>query len=119
MELYNKEKHHDLVMEHIKQAALSGLELDMYPRYDNYGNGLTELVINETDSILMKSKEFQEIFDEVFVDADYYRTMIDYIVSVDNWTKDQPFVLKSHQDYTSLNYYKWNIHAKKKIQKKT
>lgn len=32
MEHYNKEKHHDLVMEHMKQAALSGLELDMYSR---------------------------------------------------------------------------------------
>ena len=84
MEHYNKEKHHDLVMEHIKQAALSGLELDMYSRYDNYGNGLTELVINETDSILMKSKEFQEIFDEVFVGAEYYRTMTDYITQLQN-----------------------------------
>lgn len=84
MEHYNKEKHHDLVMEHIRQAALSGLELDMYSRYDNYGNGLTELVINETDSILMKRKEFQEIFDEVFVGAEYYRTMIDYITQQQN-----------------------------------
>lgn len=84
MEHYNKEKHHDLVLEHIKQAALSGLELDIYSRCDNYGNGLTELVINETDSILMKSKEYQEIFDEVFVDADYYRTMIDYITQLQN-----------------------------------
>lgn len=100
MEHYNKEKHHDLVLEHIKQAALSGLELDMYSRYDNHGNGLTELRINETDSILMKSKEFQEIFDEVFVGAEYYRTMIDYIVSVDNRTKDQQFAFKSHKKFT-------------------
>lgn len=104
MEHYNKEKHHDLVMDHIKQAALSGLELDMYPRYDNYGNGLTELVINETDSILMKNKEFQEIFDEVFVDADYHRTMIDYIVAVDNRNEDQLFYHREHQGTTALRY---------------
>lgn len=84
MEHYNKEKHHDLVMEHIKQASLERRELHTYSRYDNYGNGLTELVINETDSILMKSKEFQEIFDEVFVGAEYYRTMIDYIAQQQN-----------------------------------
>lgn len=84
MEIYNKEKHHDLVLEHIKQAALENRCLDTYPRYDNYGNGLTELVINETDSILMKSKEFQEIFDEVFVGSEYYRTMTDYIAQQQN-----------------------------------
>lgn len=84
MEHYNKEKHHDLVMKHIKQAALENRCLDTYARYDNYGNGLTELVINETDSILMKSKEFQEIFDEVFVGAEYYRTMIGYIAQYQN-----------------------------------
>lgn len=103
MEHYNKEKHHDLVMKHIKQAALENRSLDTYARYDNYGNGLTELVINETDSILMKSKEFQEIFDEVFVGAEYYRTMIDYIVSVDNRTKNQQFVFKVPESQTSLN----------------
>lgn len=100
MERYSKEKHHDLVLEYMKQAALENRYLDKYPRYDNYGNGLTELVINETDSILMKSKEFQEIFDEVFVGADYYRTMIYYIASVDNRTKDQQFVFKSHKKFT-------------------
>lgn len=103
MEIYNKEKHHDIVMEHIKQAALENRCLDTYSRYDNYGNGLTELVINETDSILMKSKEFQEIFYEVFVGSEYYRTMIDYIVSVDNRTKDQRFVFKVPEGQTSLN----------------
>ena len=84
MEHYNKEKHHDLVLEHIKQAVLSGLELDMHSRYDNYGNGLIELVINETNSILMKSEDFNEIFDEVFVGAEYYRTMTDYITQQQN-----------------------------------
>lgn len=84
MEHYNKEKHHDLVMKHIKQAALENRSLDTYAKYDNYGNGLTELVINETDSILMKSKEFQEIFDEVFVGAEYHRTMIGYIAQYQN-----------------------------------
>lgn len=84
MEHYNKEKHHDLVLEHIKQAALENRCLDTYSRYDNYGNVLTELVINETDSILMKSKEFQEIFDEVFVGAEYYRTKINYIAQQQN-----------------------------------
>lgn len=84
MEHYNKEKHYDLVMEHMKQAALENRYLDTYPRYDNYGNILTELVINETDSSLMKSKEFQEIFDEVFVGAEYYRTMTDYITQLQN-----------------------------------
>lgn len=84
MEHYNKEKHHDLVMEHLKQAALENRCLDTYPRCDNYGNILTELVINETDSILMKSKEFQEIFDEVFADAEYHRTMIYYITQHQN-----------------------------------
>lgn len=109
MEIYNKEKHHDLVMEHIKQASLERRELHTYSRCDNYGNGLTELVINETDSILMKSKEFQEIFDEVFVGAEYYRTMIDYIVSVDNRTKNQQFVFKVPEGQTSLNYHKWTL----------
>ena len=84
MEIYNKEKHHDLVMEHIKQAALENRYLDTYPRYDNYGNVLTELVINETVSILMKSQEFQKIFDEVFADAEYHRTMIGYIAQYQN-----------------------------------
>lgn len=84
MEIYNKEKHHDLVVKHIKQAALERRDLDMYSRCDNYGNGLTELVINETDSILMKSKEFQEIFDEVFVGAEYYRTMTVYMTQLQN-----------------------------------
>ena len=106
MEIYNKEKHHDIVMEHIKQAALENRCLDAYPRYDNYWNGLTELVINETDSILMKSKEFQEIFYEVFVGSEYHRKMIDYIVSVDNRAKDQQFVFKVPQGQTSLNYHK-------------
>lgn len=84
MEIYNKEKHHDLVMEHMKQAALENRYLDTYPRCDNYGNALTELVINGTVSILMKSQEFQKIFDEVFADAEYYRTMIDYIAQQQN-----------------------------------
>lgn len=84
MEHYNKEKHHDLVLEHIKQAALENRCLDTYSRYDNYGNGLTELVINETDSILMKSNEFQEIFDEVFVGSEYHRTLIYYITQYQN-----------------------------------
>lgn len=117
MEHYNKEKHHDLVMEHIKQASLERRELHTYSRRDNYGNGLTELVINETDSILMKSQEFQEIFDEVFVGAEYYRTMIDYIASVDNKPKDQKFVFKVPQGQTSLNYYKWNLNIGDKIKK--
>lgn len=105
MEHYNKEKHHDLVLEHIKQAALSGLELDIYPRCDNYGNGLTELVINETDSILMKSKEFQEILDEAYGGITYYQAMIDYIASVDEKTKDQQILFKVPQGQTSWNYH--------------
>ena len=84
MEHYNKEKHYSLVLEHIKKAALECRELDMYSRYDNYGNVLIELFINETESILMKSKEIQEIFDEVFVGAEYHRTMIDYITQQQN-----------------------------------
>lgn len=92
MARYNKEKHHDLVMEHIKQSALSGLELHMYSRYDNYGNVLTELVINETDSILMKIKDFQEICNEVYGGIPYHQAMIDYISAVDESTKDQKFI---------------------------
>lgn len=104
MELYNKEKHHDLVLERIKQAALSGLELDMYSRYDNYGNGLTELVINETDSILMKSYEFQEIFDEAYVGIPYYQAMIDYITAVDESAKDRQYFHRAPQGTTALRY---------------
>lgn len=104
MEHYNKEKHHDLVLEHIKQAALSGLELDIYTRCDNYGNGLTELVINETDSILMKSKEFQEIFDEVYGGITYYQATIDYIAAVDESSKDIQFYHREHQGTTALRY---------------
>lgn len=88
MEHYNKEKHHDLVLEHIKQAALSGLELDMYSRYDNCGNALFELVINETDSILIKGDEFQELFEYVN-GISYYQAMLDYIALVDERSKDQ------------------------------
>ena len=106
MEIYNKEKHHDLVLEHIKQAALSGLDLDMYSRYDNYGRAWTELVINETDSIYMKSEEFQEICDEVYGGITYYQAMIDYIASADEKTKDQQILFKVPQGQTSLNYQK-------------
>lgn len=104
MEHYNKEKHYDLVLEHIKQAALENRCLDTNPRYDNYGNGLTELVINETDSILMKSKEFQEIFDEVFVGAEYYQIMIKYMALVDEIPKDIQLYNRKHQETTSLAY---------------
>ena len=104
MEHYNKEKHHDLVMEHIKQAALSGLELDMYSRYDNYGNVLVELFINETDSIMIRTEDFSEICNEVFAGVTYLQAFVDYIASVDERSKDQLIINSlEHQDTTSLD----------------
>lgn len=104
MELYNKEKHHDIVVGHIKQAALENRFLDTYSRYDNYGNVLTELVINETDSILMKSKEFQELCNEAYGGITHYQAMIDYIASVDESAKDRQYYHREHQGTTASHY---------------
>lgn len=84
MQHYNKEKHHDLVLEHIKQTALSGLELDMHSRYDNYGNALVELFINETESIIIRNEDFREICNEVYAGSSYHQVMTDYIVQQQN-----------------------------------
>ena len=82
MEHYNKEKHYGLVLEHIKKAALEQRELDMYSRYDNYGNALIELVINETESIIIRNEDFREICNEVYAGVTYYQAFIDYICRV-------------------------------------
>lgn len=84
MEHYNKEKHRNLVLEHIKKAALEHRELDMYSRFDNYGNTLVELFINETDSIMIRNEDFREICNEVYAGVSYYQAMIDYIVQQQN-----------------------------------
>lgn len=84
MEHYNKEKHYGLVLEHIKKAALECRELDMYSRYDNYGNALVELLINETESIIIRNEDFREICNEVYAGPSYYQVMIDYIVQQQN-----------------------------------
>ena len=91
MECYNKEKHHDLVLGYIKQAALENRKFEIYSRYDNYGNVLVELVINETDSILMKNEEFQEICNEAYSGITYHLEMTDYIAAVDESIKGQKF----------------------------
>lgn len=104
MEHYNKEKHYGLVLEHIKKAALEYRELDMYSRYDNYGNALVELFINETESIIIRNEDFREICNEVYAGPSYYQVMIDYIVSVDERSKDQLiFNSLEHHDTTSLD----------------
>ena len=82
MKHYNEEKHHDLVLEHIKQAALECRELDMYSRYDNYGNVLVELLINETESIMIRNEDFREICNEVYAGITYHQAFIDYICEV-------------------------------------
>jgi hypothetical protein len=84
MEHYNKEKHYGLVLEHIKKAALEYRELDMHSRYDNYGNVLVELFINETESIIIRNEDFREICNEVYAGPSYYQVMIDYIVQQQN-----------------------------------
>lgn len=84
MEHYNKGKHYGLVLEHIKKAALECRELDMYSRYDNYGNALVELLINETESIIIRNEDFREICNEVYAGPSYYQVMIDYIVQQQN-----------------------------------
>lgn len=101
---YNSEKHHDLVVKHIKQSALEGRNLDMYSRYDNYGNALVELFINETESIIIRNEDFFEICNEVYAGLSYHQAMIDYIASVDERSKDQLiFNSLEHHDTTSLD----------------
>lgn len=84
MEHYNKEKHYGLVLEHIKKAALEHRELDMYSRSDNYGNALVELLINETESIMIRNEDFREICNEVYAGPSYHQVKIDYIVQQQN-----------------------------------
>jgi hypothetical protein len=104
MEHYNKEKHYGLVLEHIKKAALECRELDMHSRYDNYGNALVELFINETESIIIRNEDFCEICNEVYAGSSYHQAMIDYIASVDERSKIQLiFNSLEHHDTTSLD----------------
>ena len=104
MEHYNKEKHYGLVLEHIKKAALEHCELDMCSRYDNYGNVLVELFINETDSIMIRNEDFREICNEVYAGVTYHQAFVDYIASVDERSKDQLIINSlEHQDTTSLD----------------
>ena len=104
MEHYNKEKNYGLVLEHIKKAALEYRELDMHSRYDNYGNVLIELFINETDSIMIRNEDFREICNEVYAGVTYHQAFVDYIASVDERSKDQLIINSlEHQDTTSLD----------------
>jgi hypothetical protein len=104
MEHYNKEKHYDLVLEHIKKAALEHCELDMHSRYDNYGNALVELFINETESIMIRTEDFSEICNEVYAGVTYHQAFVDYIASVDDRSKDQLIINSlEHHDTTSLD----------------
>lgn len=65
MEIYNKEKHHDLVLEHIYSAYISGYELQKYFLTDNYGNLLVQLAINKTATIMLKGQEYKQLLEEV------------------------------------------------------
>lgn len=103
MEHYNKEKHYELIKEHMKRASLENRSLDMYPKFENDGDTLFEFIINETDSILIKDREFQELFEDVN-GISYYQAMLDYIASVDERSKDQLIINSlEHQDTTSLD----------------
>ena len=85
---------------HIQEEKLELFlqKLDDNPTYWD-DSLLEELDDDLLDKVLEK---LQEIFDEVFVDADYYRTMIDYIATVDNRNEDQLFYHREHQGTTAL-----------------
>lgn len=117
MEHYNKEKHHDLVMEHMKQVALRNGRLDAFPFQNNDGNGFVELVVNSNNCIILNVEDYECFRAEANAFA-YHETMMNYAAQADESTKDQQFVFKVPQGQTSLNYYMWNIHAKKKIPKR-
>lgn len=108
MEHYNKEKHHDLVVKHIKQAVLESRDLGMHSMCDNYGNMLTELVINETDSILMTSREFQQIWHYAFDEIINHHLMTDYIAAVDESARENQYYHREIQGTTaSTNIPPW------------
>ena len=111
MEAYNKEKHHDLVMEHMKQAALGNRQLDMYPYCDNYGREAVELVISETDSILLNGQDFEDLRTEAMSFA-YHEVMMKYIAPADERTKLQQFAFRIPQGHTSKDYKKRHIKLK-------
>ena len=115
MEAYNKEKHHDLVMEHMKQVALENGRLDAFPLQNDGGNGFVELVVNDNNSIILNVEEYECFRAEANAFA-YHETMMNYVAPADENTKDQPFVFKVPQGQTSLNYHKWTLKiADKKI----
>lgn len=111
MEIYNKEKHHDLVLEHMKQAALENRQLDMYPCRDNYGREAVELVISETDSILLNGEDFEYLRIEATSFA-YHEVMMKYIAPADERTKLQQFAYRIPQGHTSKDYKKRRIELK-------
>lgn len=110
MEHYNKEKHHDLVMEHMKKVALGNGRLDAFPSPNEDGNGFVVVVINDNNSIILKVDDYEYFKAEANAFA-YHEVMMNYVAQSDESTKDQQFVLKVPQGQTSLNYYQWNIHV--------
>lgn len=115
MEAYNKEKHHDLVMEHMKKVALENGRLDAFPLQNDGGIRFVELVVNDNNSIILNTEEYECFRAEANAFA-YHETMMTYVAPADENTKDQLFVFKVPQGQTSLNYHKWTLKiADKKI----
>ena len=93
-----------MVVKHIKQAVLENRDLGMRSRCDNYGNMLTELVINETDSILMTSREFQQIWHYAFDEIINHHLMMDFIAAADECAKGNQSYHREIQGNSSLHY---------------